>query len=104
MKTFSPLNRLILHHSRNAAKEFYRQMTAFEFFNLLFAAREASVREKAMGDFFMMLEHTPPAYLTKEERADQVATILAMVCCRTKEKARQKKKSFRAYIMDSVKP
>ena len=47
-----------------------------------------------------MLEHTPPAYLTKEERAEQVAVILAMACARVKEKARQKKKSFRTYIME----
>lgn len=47
-----------------------------------------------------MLEHTPPAYLTKEERADQVAAILATACARAKEKAREKKKNFRTYIME----
>lgn len=47
-----------------------------------------------------MLEHTPPAYLTKEERADQVAAILATACARVKEKAQEKRKSLPAYVLD----
>lgn len=47
-----------------------------------------------------MLEHTPALYLTKEERADQVAAMLVTACARVKEKARTKQKSLLAYMIE----
>lgn len=45
-----------------------------------------------------MIDLTPPEIMSTEDRLKEVANILAVAGERLKDKARNEKKSFRAYI------